>query len=183
MTSLFHPRGTFLIATVLLLPAAWAANISATDYQAGRTTLAASYKTERQACNALQDNAKDVCVEEAKAREKVGRAELESSRTGTAKDANRVLVARAEAAYSVAKEQCDAVVGNTKDVCRKEAKAVEVKALASAKLGKDIGSATRDAAADVAEADYKVAVEKCDALAGDPKSACVKAAKSQYGRN
>jgi hypothetical protein len=37
-----------------------------------------------------------------------------------------------------------------------------------------------DAAKDKREADYKVAAEKCDAMAGDAKSACVAQAKAKY---
>lgn len=32
-------------------------------------------------------------------------------------------------------------------------------------------------------ADYKVAIEKCDALAGDSKIVCVTAAKAKFGKN
>jgi hypothetical protein len=39
--------------------------------------------------------------------------------------------------------RCDDRAGNAKDVCVKEAKAVEVRALADAKLGKQIGEARR----------------------------------------
>jgi hypothetical protein len=38
----------------------------------------------------------------------------------------------------VAKEKCDDQAGNARDVCRKEAKAVETKALADAKMGKQM---------------------------------------------
>ncbi|MBU4183279.1 MAG: hypothetical protein A3B67_02580 [Burkholderiales bacterium RIFCSPHIGHO2_02_FULL_66_10] len=38
-------------------------------------------------------------------------------------------------------------------------------------------------AATMTEADYKVAVEKCDAMAGDAKSSCVAAAKTKFGQN
>jgi hypothetical protein len=93
-----------------------------------------------------------------------------------------VLVAKAESVYAVAKERCDDKAGNAKDVCVEEAKAVEVKALADAKMGKQIGEARSDAAADKRDADYKVAVEKCDVMAGDAKSACVASAKAQFGK-
>jgi len=130
----------------------------------------------------LAGNAKDICVEEAKAKEKVARAELEYGYTGKAGDRNKVAVARAESAYAVAKEKCDDKAGNAKDVCVKEAKAVEIKALADAKLGKEIGEAKKDAAADKRDADYNVAVEKCDALAGDAKASCIAAAKTKFGK-
>ncbi len=65
----------------------------------------------------------------------------------------------------------------------KEAKAVEAKALADAKMNKEIGEAKKDDAAAKSDADYKVAVEKCDALAGDPKISCLAAAKAKFGKN
>jgi hypothetical protein len=68
-------------------------------------------------------------------------------------------------------------------VCVKEAKAVEGKALADAKLGKDIGEARKEATEDKSDANYKVAIEKCDALSGDPKTNCVSAAKAKFGKS
>lgn len=47
----------------------------------------------------------------------------------------------------------------------------------------EIGEARKDAAADKLDADYKVAIEKCDALAGDAKNSCVAAAKTKFGKN
>jgi len=43
--------------------------------------------------------------------------------------------------------------------------------------------ARKDATADKREAEYKVAIEKCDALAGPAKDACVSNAKAQFGKN
>jgi hypothetical protein len=86
-------------------------------------------------------------------------------------------------AYSIAKEKCDDKAGNAKDVCVQEAKAVETKALADAKLGKEIVESKTDAAGDKRDADYKVAVEKCNALAGESKSSCVAAAKTKFSKN
>ena len=168
---------------VLLFSTAQAATITKADHQVGKTRISADYKADKAACGSLAANAKDICVEEAKAKEKVARAELEYSFTGKSKDRNKVLVAKAESTYAVAKEKCDDKAGNDKDVCVKEAKAVEIKALADAKLGKEIGEARKDAAADKLDADYKVAIEKCDALAGDAKAACVTAAKAKFGKN
>ena len=83
--------------------------------------------------------------------------------------------ARADANYEVAKEKCDDLAGNAKDVCVKEAKAAFVKAKADAKVDRvaadtrkdsadKTAEARREAAADKRDADYKVAIEKCDAL-------------------
>ena len=131
-------RNTFqhsLIAAALLaLPFTPALAMTKADYKADKDRISAAYKQEKAACDRLSANAKDVCVEEAKAKEKVGKAELESNYTGKAKDANKVLVAKAESAYAVAKEKCDDQSGNAKDVCVKEAKAVDFKALADANI-------------------------------------------------
>ena len=54
------------------------------------------------------------------------------------------------------------------------------KAKADAKADHKSADAHMDAAKDKREADYKVAAEKCDAMAGDAKSACVAQAKAKY---
>jgi hypothetical protein len=169
-------------AALLAGPAAHAANLTKADYDTGKTRIKADYKAEKKACDAQMANAKDICVEEAKAKEKVGLAELEYGLSGKAADGTKVAVAKAESAYAVAKERCDDKNGNDKDVCVKEAKAVEVKALADAKLVKKVGEARKDAASDVRDADYKVAAEKCEAMTGDPKASCVSAAKAKFGK-
>ena len=176
-------KAALLAVSLLALPVAYAATMTKADYKAGKTRVSADYKTDKAACASQTANAKDICQQEAKAKEKVALAELEYGFTGKAADRNKVLVVKAESAYAVAKERCDDQSGNAKDVCVKEAKAVETKALADAKMGKEIGEAKKDAAADKLDADYKVAIEKCDALAGDAKSNCVATAKTKYGKN
>jgi hypothetical protein len=182
MTKTFTFKSSLVVAALLALPLANAAAISKADYSAGKTRISAAYKADKAACDSLAANAKDICVEEAKAKEKVALAELDFAYSGKPADQTQVLVAKAESAYAVAKERCDDKAGNAKDVCVEEAKAVEVKALADAKMGKQIGEARSDAAADKRDADYKVAVEKCDVMAGDAKSACVASAKAQFGK-
>lgn len=176
-------KAAVLAASLLALPSAYAATMTKADHQAGKTRIGADYKADKVACARQAANAKDICLQEAKAKEKVALAELEYAHTGKSGDRNKVAVVKAESAYAVAKERCDDKSGNAKDVCVKEAKAVEVKALADAKMGKEIGEARKDAAADKLDADYTVAIEKCDALAGDAKGACVAAAKTKFGKN
>ena len=179
----FTLKASFVVASMLVLPVAHAASMSKADFTAAKTRISAEYKSDKAACASQAGNAKDICVEEAKAKEKVARADLEYGFTGKAGDRTKVAVARAESAYAVAKEKCDDQAGNAKDVCVKEAKAVETKALADAKMGKEIGEAKKDATADKRDADYNVAVEKCDALAGDAKTSCISAAKAKFGKS
>jgi hypothetical protein len=172
------------VCAAVLMGAPWAhaATMSKTDYDASKTRIKADYKSDKTTCGSQSGNAKDICIEEGKAKEKVALAELEYGYSGKTTDQNKVAVAKAESTYAVAKERCDDLTGNPKAVCVKEAKAVEVKALADAKMGKQIGEARKDAAVDKRDADYKVAIEKCDAMAGDAKSSCVANAKTTYGK-
>ncbi len=173
------------IASMLLMAAAQSATMTMDKaaYKSGKTRIGAEYKTDKAACDKMSGNAKDICVEEAKGKEKVARAELEASYTGKPADQIKVSVVKAEAAYAVAKEKCDDQAGNARDVCVKEAKAMEVKAKADSKMNKEIGEAKKDAAREKRDADYKVATEKCDAMAGDAKASCIAAAKSKFGKS
>jgi hypothetical protein len=47
-----------------------------------------------------------------------------------------VRTAKADAAYELAKEKCDDLSGNAKDVCQKDAKAAQASAKADAKAAK-----------------------------------------------
>lgn len=176
-------KASLIVAALMSFSVTQAATLTKAEYKANKTRISADYKVDKNACDALKANAKDVCVQEAKAKESVARAELEYSYTGKAADQTKVLQAKAKSAYAVAKEKCDDQTGNAKDVCVKEAKAVEVKALADAKLGKKIGEAKKEASEDKSDANYKVAIEKCDAMTGDAKTSCVIAAKAKFGKN
>ena len=183
MNNRFKLQASLIVAAVLALPVAQAANMAKEDYSSAKTRISADYKTDKAACAALAGNTKDVCVEQAKAKEKIARAELEYGYSGKPADQTKVMVAKAESTYAVAKEKCDDLAGNPKDVCVKEAKAVEVKALADAKLGKKIGEAKVEAVEDKKDANYKVEAEKCDALAGDAKASCMAAARMKFGKS
>ena len=183
MNKSFTLKSSLLVCAMLALPVAQAAAMSKDEHKAGKDRIEAEYKADKAACDSLARNAKDICQEEAKGKEKVAKAELEYAYTGKPDDANKVLKTRAEATYAIAKERCDDKAGNDKDVCVKEAKAAETKALADIKLGKKVGEARNDAADDKRNAEYKVAAEKCEALAGDAKSSCIANAKATYGKS
>ncbi len=183
MTKFFAFKATLATAVLMALPISQAMAMTHADYSAAKSRVSADYKVDKAACDSLEHNAKDVCVEQAKAKEKVAKAELEHDYTGKESDWVKVLKTRAETNYSVAKEKCDDLKGNDKDVCVKEAKATEKSALADAKAGKKIHDAKEDAADDKRNAEYKVAAEKCDALSGDAKSSCIATAKTTYGKS
>ena len=176
-------RLSLVMAGLLALPLAHAANMSKGDYNSTKARITAQYKAERSACATQSANAKDICQEQASAKQKVALAELEYGYSAKPADKTKVLVAKAESSYAVAKERCDDLDGNAKDVCVQEAKAAEQKALSDAKMGEKIAEASTEASEEKREADYKVANEKCDALSGAAKSNCVNAAKAAFGKN
>lgn len=171
-----------LLAAVFAAGAAQAA-LSDADYAARKKGIEAEYKNGRATCGSLAGNAKDICLEEAKGRQKVALATLEFDRKPDAKQREKLADARADAAYDVAKERCDDLAGNAKDVCVADAKAARTRAQADAKAEK-VGATARSEAAEAKnEAQYKAEVERCDSLAGDAKDACVNAAKARHGRS
>jgi len=197
--------GTLALAVGLTFsPAARAEVMSKDQHKAAAKVLEAEYQAGKKACDTQAGNAKDICRAEAKGREKVASAELEAQYAPSAKTRNGVRVAKAEAAWLVASERCDDRAGNDKDVCVKEATAARVHALADADVkltttqantqageasaganakAAAIGSEVRkEAASEKVDADFAVAKEKCDALAGEPKEACVAEARLRYGK-
>lgn len=183
MNTQFNLKASILLAALFCVPVAQAAMTSNDEYKANKTRIAADYKSEKAACGAMNGNAKDICVEEAKGREKVALAEGEYAHTGSLADSKKVIIAKAESNYAIAKEKCDDRSGNDKDVCVKEAKAVEAKILADVKLSKKIDSAVKDDVQTKRDADYKVRVEKCDSQSGDAKASCVANAKASVGKD
>lgn len=89
-------------------------------------------------------------------------------------------VSQADADYKTATASCKGLDGNDRDVCLQQAKATRDKAKADARATLKSGTAMADARDDRNDADYKVAKEKCDALSGDAKDACISNAKVKY---
>lgn len=183
MITLRHCKTSIAIAALFATSGAFAAAGSKTDYDAAKDRIGAEYKTDKAACDGFSGNKKEICSAQAKGKESVAKAEAEFNYTGKASDGNKIAVTKADADYDLAKEMCDDKGGNEKDVCKTEAKSIHTKALADAKMSKKVGDARKDAADDKRDADYKVATEKCDALAGDAKAACVSAAKSKFNKS
>ena len=71
-------RSLSLLSAALLLSASVLAAppMSKNEYGTTKAMLSTKYQTDKAACSALKGNAEDVCVEEAKASEKIAKAEL-----------------------------------------------------------------------------------------------------------
>ena len=125
--------GVLVGAGLALTGTAGAAPISKDAYKAENDRIETQLKADKDACSAKTGNAKDVCIERAKAKAKVAKAENVAAYKDTEQARHDARIAKAEADYSVAKEKCDDLTGDRKDACQKEAKAVEARAKADAK--------------------------------------------------
>ena len=173
---------------------AMAIEMSKAEYTGQKGAIAAEFKSAKANCGGAAANAKDICIAKAQGSEQVAKAELEARYKPTEKSHYQVRVAKAEAAFAVANQECDDKAGNVKDVCVKQAKAAETSAKADAKAQRKITKATgiagetaadarKEQAADKRDAAYTVAKEKCDAFASDAKDRCMAEAKARYGKS
>lgn len=196
-------RSLMLAAGLLQLLAAHAQSTLPPIATPTAQTIASDLKTEMVVCDTMAGNAKDICSARAKGHQKVAHAELNAKQNPGAKSTEHLSRAKAEAAYGEAIERCDDKSGNAKDVCVTEAKGARKTAKAeadaqrktaeanadahkatnkaNASAADKVSDARQDANAEKRESQYKVAQEKCDALTGDAKDACLKKAKTSFG--
>ena len=94
--------------------------------------IESEYKAAKEKCDAMQGNLKDICQAEAKAKERVAKAENDAK---NAKDPTRAQArverVKADSSYDVARQKCQEKTGNEKDVCMKDARAERDRARAT----------------------------------------------------
>jgi hypothetical protein len=131
-----------LVAAVVVFPLLHAVRLAEPADQAAIVRISTVHHAAKAVCAPMAAPAQGLCYEQAAARKKVARAELEYGVGvgGDADDRRKLLEARAEAAYSVARQVCGALIGGAKNRCIEQARAEETNALA------DAGSARLEAA-------------------------------------
>lgn len=181
-----------------------AAPITDAEYKASKNHIAVKLKTAKAACDVQVGHARDLCIEEAKGTGRVEMAELRANYEPSIKHTYEIQEAKAKADFAVSKMKCDDKVGNAKDVCHKEAKGAYTIAIDKAKLEKETSenlkkaekkitnardnakeendAARKAANTDIRDAEYKTALEKCNAYSGDVKAKCVTEAKTLFGK-
>lgn len=132
--------------------------------------VAADYKSAIAKCADMSGNAKDVCVEEAKANRARAEADAIAQYNNTAKGRAKARVAVADADYALAKAKCAGMSGADKDNCVANARSVHTAALADAKADRNVAVATDGVTRD---ADKAAAVQKCEQIAGKPSAGCL----------
>ncbi len=129
-------KTSLLLAALLACSGGYAQSTMTRDQaKAEHDRIEATAKADKKACDTLKGNAEDVCEAEAKAKEKVAKAELRYQQSGKEGDRIKVDDVKAEAAYEVAKEKCEDLQGDQQSQCKKDAKAQEQAARKAAKAG------------------------------------------------
>lgn len=176
-------RHTLITAAALCClsaQSAWASTES--TIKEGREAAEQYKESANKECSPLSGNAQDVC--EAKVNVLYTRMDsmLKAEGKGTFKAYYDAKIDIAKAEHKLAKEKCDDLKGNPKDVCLKDAKVAFVKAEEDAKTAIKVHKAKTDAAEEKMDAMYAAAKERCDAYSGPEKDSCVDKAKVTFKR-
>jgi len=179
-----------VLATAITLSfgaAALADTMSKPQYTSARNEIGASFKAAKVTCDSMKANAKDICLAEAKGKEKVALADLEVGYKPSTKARYEARLARADAEFGVAKEKCDDLAGNAKDVCRKEATTAHTAGKADAKAQMktvDASAAalkkTTEAKAEASETTARANEQATKAIADAHKDAAADKREAEY---
>ena len=161
--------GASLIAMSLNTTAVEKMGQTQAEYNAAKARADADYNASRAHCKALSGNDRDVCVQTAKAARSKAKAEAEANFEGTGEAKLEAREDIIEADYKVAKEKCDSLSGDAKDLCVAEAKATYAKE-----------EALLEARKKSMAADYKVAKERCGTLSRTARKSCLQEAKMKF---
>lgn len=161
-------------------------------HQAQKERIEADYKAAKEQCEGMKGNARDVCMAQAKGKHEVVKAQLEARRDPDPGRDAQVRKKQAEADYNVAREKCDDLPRDARDVCRRDAKATYEHAKDQAKIARaaaerdvnsghsaEQGQAARDASTD---AQYAAAKERCETLSRQARDNCMSEARRKYSK-
>ncbi|MGH8855173.1 MAG: hypothetical protein ACREWI_12955 [Telluria sp.] len=151
-------------------------------YEVAKATAEANFKAALARCKLIAGNPHKLCVAEARAARVRTEEEAAAAYKNTLSAYTQARMRIASANHDRDKVRCAAVTGNDRDVCLKQAKATLIAAQADARADRKSIEARMDAREDKLAAEYRVAIEKCDAYAGAVKDQCVGTARTAFGK-
>jgi hypothetical protein len=104
------------------------------EYSQARKAIEADTRLNLSRCRDVEGGAREQCRAQARADERIRKADLEASYRGTVAASNDARLERAKARYDIARAKCADQRGEDKLTCLKDARAEKAKALAEAKL-------------------------------------------------
>ena len=142
-----HMKRTTVIGTLLgamlLSAAAWGISaavdtppslMARSDYDAAKSAIESDSRQALGKCRDLDGQARDVCRAQARADERIRKADLDARYRGTTAAAAQARVTRAKALFDVAKARCSNEHGSDRLACMRAAQEEKAKALSDAKL-------------------------------------------------
>ena len=108
--------------------------MSPVDFGAAKKAIEAETHAALTKCRDLESQARDLCKAEAKADDRIRKADLEAQYRGTVAAAADAKLARAKAQFDVARAKCGDQHAEDKISCMRQARAEKAKALANAKF-------------------------------------------------
>jgi hypothetical protein len=184
----------------LLLAGAGAANalqlvdqaLTRDDVKAQKVRIEEQYDQAQARCRRVQGHARELCNEKARGERDVQQAELQLQAEPTGDNDQKLRVAKANAAYSLALVRCKDLDGQARDVCRKDAKMGFEEAKEEARLQREVSDqqlrsavTVRDRTSQqekVADAEYNAARQRCDVLPPEGRANCLLDAQKRFGK-
>ena len=151
-------------------------------YQQAMDAAETVYDAAKTRCDALAGIPHDICVADARAARVRVEEEADAGYKNTLAAYTQARMRIASAYYERDKTRCGAAVGNDREVCQRLAKATLVASQADARADRKAIEARLEAQGAKIDAEYRVALQKCDAFAGDVKEGCVSTTRTAYGK-
>jgi len=151
-------------------------------YQQTMDAAEAGYDAAKARCDAMAGVPHEICVADARAARVRVEEEAGAAYKNTLAAYTQARMRIATAYYERDKTRCGAAVGNDREVCQRLAKATLVASQADARADRKAIEARLDARDAKIDAEYRVALQKCDAYAGDVKEGCVSTTRTAYGK-
>jgi hypothetical protein len=104
------------------------------DYGVAKQAIESETRVALSACRSVEGVARDICKAEARAEERVKKADLDARYHGTVSAAADAKLARAKAHYDVAKAKCGTQPNDQRVGCLQQARADKSRELSDAKL-------------------------------------------------
>lgn len=132
-----------LTAALLVSATAWGISaavgsprslMAPSDYNAARSVIESDTRAAIAHCHDEDSQARDLCKAQARADERVRKAELEARYRGTVSAAENVKIERAKARFDVARVKCSGVHGEHKISCIRSAREEKARELTEAKV-------------------------------------------------
>ena len=124
----------------LAWPAAGHAGMTKAQYNIEKGRIGAEFESARLKCDSYGGNARDICLAEARGNLQVAMAELQERRTPSSRTRYKLRIAKAEAEFDVASEECDERASAAKEACLAEVREALARDKADARRDRKPGS-------------------------------------------